>query len=88
MVIGPALLTGAIDKASVAVDALEQTGSRLAIAVDGMIVSAPIVHEAITGGQARITMGGAGTETTAVLAAVLSTPPLPAPVTVEAVHLP
>ncbi len=52
---------------------------RLAIVLDGTVVSVPVIQERITGGKAHITMGrGPGSDQEAVaLAAALSARPLP-----------
>ncbi|MEM6274479.1 MAG: hypothetical protein AAF735_04485 [Myxococcota bacterium] len=57
----------------------ELVGGKLAIVVDGELVAAPLVYEAITGGQAQISLGGATSErkSAEALAAAISTSPLP-----------
>ena len=61
----------------------EHTEARLAIAIDGMVFSAPVIQEPITRGQVNITMSSTDSAATATMAAVLNTTPLPASVTVE-----
>ncbi|MEW5724242.1 MAG: hypothetical protein AB1896_14120 [Thermodesulfobacteriota bacterium] len=56
-------------------------GRRLAMVVDGRVLSAPVIQEKIGGGTARL-IGGFNLDEAKVLAAVLQTGPLPAPVRV------
>ncbi|MEL6195997.1 MAG: hypothetical protein AAFQ77_02975 [Myxococcota bacterium] len=57
----------------------ELVGGKLAIVVDGELVTAPVVQQAITGGQAQIAFGGmtGGRKSAEALAAAVSTSPLP-----------
>ncbi|MCP4871569.1 MAG: hypothetical protein GY898_22905 [Proteobacteria bacterium] len=58
----------------------------MAIVLDGRVNSAPVIQEAICGGVASITMGGAGASGSveaADLAVILRAGALPAPITVR-----
>jgi preprotein translocase subunit SecD len=59
----------------------ENVGRQLAIILDGVVYSAPVIRTAITGGQASIT-GGFSTEEARRLKVVLKAGALPAPLTV------
>jgi preprotein translocase subunit SecD len=59
----------------------ENVGRQLAIVLDGVVYSAPIIRSAITGGHASIT-GGFSTEEARRLKVVLKAGALPAPLTV------
>ncbi|OGQ91363.1 MAG: hypothetical protein A2289_11390 [Deltaproteobacteria bacterium RIFOXYA12_FULL_58_15] len=66
----------------------ENVRHKLAMVLDGRVISAPVIAESISGGSARISRGGLGnpqhTETqTRNLAAMLSAGALPVPVTIE-----
>lgn len=55
----------------------EQVGKRLAITVDGIVLTAPTVMEGITGGKVQLTLApGTPKADAAALATVLRTPPL------------
>ena len=63
-------------------------GKQMAIVLDGVVDSAPVIQGPIPGGNARITLGGARTaeemlEEARALSLVLKAGALPAPVTVE-----
>jgi preprotein translocase subunit SecD len=59
----------------------ENVGRQLAIVLDGVVYSAPVIRSSITGGQASIT-GGFSTEEARRLKVVLKAGALPAPLTV------
>jgi preprotein translocase subunit SecD len=59
----------------------ENVGRQLAIVLDGVVYSAPVIRSSITGGQASIT-GGFTTEEARRLKVVLKAGALPAPLTV------
>jgi preprotein translocase subunit SecD len=59
----------------------ENVGRQLAIVLDGIVYSAPVIRSSITGGQASIT-GGFSTEEARRLKVVLKAGALPAPLTV------
>lgn len=59
----------------------ENVGRQLAIVLDGIVYSAPVIRSAITGGRASIT-GGFSTEEARRLKVVLKAGALPAPLTV------
>lgn len=59
----------------------ENVGRQLAIVLDGVVYSAPVIRSAIAGGQASIT-GGFSTEEARRLKVVLKAGALPAPLTV------
>jgi preprotein translocase subunit SecD len=68
----------------------KNVGRKLAIVLEGRVESAPVLEGAITGGRARITMGGLGShdqliEDAKTLVAVLRIGGLPAPLLLESV---
>ena len=56
----------------------QTVGSRIALMVDGQVLSAPYVMEPITGGKAWLTLDGASVEDAQVIATLLSLEPLEA----------
>ena len=68
----------------------ETVGHKLAIVLDGVVRSAPIVQSAVTGGRLTITLGGADADDAErdarELVKVLRTGALPAPLVEESVQ--
>jgi len=82
----PALMIRLVPEAARTFGALTagQTGKPLALALDGVVVLAPVVREPILGGE--IMISGPGPDV-ATWAAILAQPPLPAPLTILATEV-